>query len=397
MNKKIAFILFGHTAATFPLIKRLCNLGYSVDAYFICKANIHFIEGFSEVDISLNKRIQLLQKEETSSVYTYVSSDRFRFFGVKFSEDYVNYKFINYLLRPYLNLQYKLFCKQLNQESYDLVNIVTRVNVFANVELLKSLKSKVVLSLHEVHDHFKAINFNNRNPNIPKVYRVAEKKQCNIVVFSQNSKLELLKLGVDSKIVSVINFGLFETYSTIFPEAPCKLPDNYGLFIGMIKPYKGLNILYDAVVKNNKKIGGQKYVIAGSGDDPILQDVKNLKDFLVLNRYLNSSELVYLIKYCRYLVCPYITMSQSGIPQMAFVFNKPIIASDLDGFKEVIGNEENGLLFISNDSSSLANTLEKINDERVYANLVNGTKFFSNKHNEFNWDEITNTFVSSFL
>lgn len=159
-----------------------------------------------------------------------------------------------------------------------------------------------------------------------------------------------------------VNFGLFDSYRSIGYKESFNLPADYILFFGSIVSYKGLGILCEAIKQINNNV---QFVIAGKGDDPSLEELGLMKNVTIINRRLSNSELCEVISKCSLVVCPYLTMSQSGIPQTVFTFGKPIVASDLFGFKEIISNGENGLLFKCGDSSSLARCINDFisNDE----------------------------------
>lgn len=54
--------------------------------------------------------------------------------------------------------------------------------------------------------------------------------------------------------------------------------------------------------------------------------------------------MVSLIRKSLFVVCPYIAASQTGIAPTAFVFHKPLLATDVGAFNEVIKDGENGFL-----------------------------------------------------
>ena len=87
-------------------------------------------------------------------------------------------------------------------------------------------------------------------------------------------------------------------------------------------------------------------------------------------------------------------MSQSGIPQTAYVFNKPIIASNLDGFREVISNKVNGLLFEVNSIEQLSTAMEDSLNPDIYTKLVNGVSDFQNQYPAYSWSCIAEQYIN---
>ena len=232
-----------------------------------------------------------------------------------------------------------------------------------------------------------------------RLLRAAIKKGIDIVVFSQNSYNDILKIeGIDREKVSVIPFGLFESYGSLKPAAPKEsLPPKYFLFYGYIVPYKGLSLIKEAVDILGERLKDYKIVLAGDGNDPVLHQVSNDNRYITIPRYISNSELAYLISNAYAVLCPYKTVSQSGIPQTAFVFNTPIIASDLKGFKEII-DKDNGLFFKCNDAKGLAEAMQKlINDSMLRNRLSDNIKAFDVQHPSFDWNNIYSLYKNHFL
>jgi glycosyltransferase involved in cell wall biosynthesis len=59
------------------------------------------------------------------------------------------------------------------------------------------------------------------------------------------------------------------------------------------------------------------------------------------------------------VVLPYLTATQSGIVQIAYNFNKPVIATSVGGLAEVMIDGKTGLVVPPNDPVALAGAIEK--------------------------------------
>ena len=140
-------------------------------------------------------------------------------------------------------------------------------------------------------------------------------------------------------------------------------------------------------------LDGYKIVIAGKGDDSVLEEIKNDDRFVLIPRFIPNRELVTMIKHAYAVVCPYLTMSQSGIPQTAFPFGTPIIASELDGFCEMI-TKEVGMLFPTGDSQSLAQCISDLiqhpnKREQMHRNIAS----FSQRYPKYDWGNICDKYL----
>ncbi|MDE6284595.1 MAG: glycosyltransferase, partial [Bacilli bacterium] len=256
----------------------------------------------------------------------------------------------------------------------------------------KYIKTKYIVSLHEVCDHS---NPDFDHPN--KVLKYLFSNKVPIILFSDKSTEDIKKYkGAVEENLYRVNFGQFDSFKIFQGEKHLDLPSHYVLFIGRFTPYKGLRLFYEATKELASK--GYHFVVAGSGNDEAIEDLKRIPNFTIINRYLSNRDFVELVERSSFIVCPYTSMSQSGIPQTAFVFNKPIIATDLDGFKEIIQNGRNGLLFSSNNKLELSEYINLLIENNSYLNeLIEGVGMFEKLFPKYSWKEITETYIKDFI
>lgn len=131
----------------------------------------------------------------------------------------------------------------------------------------------------------------------------------------------------------------------------------YILFFGRIEEYKGISLLYDVFVENLDLSEKYNLVIAGSGTLPFARS-SNERNVIVINRYINDSEVAELYKNASVVVYPYISATQSGVLSLAFYFGIPTLASDVPFFKDIIAESGAGLLFKKNDKADLKDKLD---------------------------------------
>lgn len=393
--KKIAFIASGHYGATLPLAKEFISLGWQVDYYFLFAKNNtdgkHSIEAMSLGNFSHKKGIHKIEEEYFIELSSYINSDSFRMFYICASRPFKRVPILRYLMKVWRSLEYIPILRKLKKEKYDLINLVGRIDCVDDFLLIhKNLDFKIITSLHEVCDH--------SNPNFettPSLLKYLFDNKKEIVVHSRNSYNDIIKYkNVSLDKIHHINFGIFETYRTIKGVIDFDLPENYVLFFGAVKPYKGLKYLLDAIKKHRDCLGNNKLVIAGSGIDDSIREFKQMKNIVIINRFINNEEVVYLLEHCKFVICPYITMSQSGLPQTIYTFNKPIIASNLAGFKEVITDNKNGLLFETKNSDELANAIQRLlSDSNLYKSMVENIRNFDSINSEYSWSYIAQQYL----
>lgn len=389
--KRIAFIEEGFLGSTLPLAKQLCKDGFAVDIYYLDK--IQEPEStecsFSTDGIGITK----VPEQNMKVIRSYTDCENLNLFLVKTIRPYRNVPVIRNIAEYIIKRQIRNVSRQIDKQGYLLVNIVANYNMDRYMYFLRYLNSKVVLSLHEVLNHFKP----SLKPS--RLVETAIQKETGIIVFSQNSYNNIINInGIIKDKIKIIPFGLFEAYSSI-PQMPPKepLPEKYFLFYGYLLPYKGLSLIKEAVDILGDKMQDYKIVLAGKGNDPILSQVVSHKRFVVFSRFIPNRELAYIITNAYAVLCPYKTMSQSGIPQTTFVFNTPIIASDLEGFKEII-DHNNGIFFKVNDAQGLADAmLRLIEDEELRDLLSYNISNFNVNYPSYDWVKIKDLYKLLFL
>jgi len=142
------------------------------------------------------------------------------------------------------------------------------------------------------------------------------------------------------------------------------------LFFGFIRKYKGLMYLLDALpeILKNKKI---KLIIAGEfydDDKPYREKIKSSgleNDVYLLSDFMPDDKVKYFFSACDCLVLPYTDATQSGIIQIAYFYDKPVIATDVGGLSEVIVNDKTGILIKPRNSESITDAVLRFYNDNL--------------------------------
>ena len=134
------------------------------------------------------------------------------------------------------------------------------------------------------------------------------------------------------------------------------------LFFGLIREYKGLDILLEAFSGLDE---GYQLIIAGEpygsfdkyqrlidsmpGKDRIFMDLKYIKDSEVSD-YFSAADVA---------VLPYRSATQSGISSVSYHFEVPMIVTDVGGLKETIGDRGTGLVADEGTPEAICNEIKK--------------------------------------
>ena len=119
------------------------------------------------------------------------------------------------------------------------------------------------------------------------------------------------------------------------------------LFFGLIRTYKGLDILLEAFGKLPEEyqliIAGEPY---GSFDryQEIIDSLPNKENVHTWLKYIKDSEVTDYFSAADIAVLPYRSATQSGISSVSYHFEVPMIVTDVGGLKETIGDRGTGIV-----------------------------------------------------
>jgi D-inositol-3-phosphate glycosyltransferase len=126
--------------------------------------------------------------------------------------------------------------------------------------------------------------------------------------------------------------------------------DKHLLFFGLVRKYKGLDLLLEAMAKDQVKQLGIKLIIAGEfyDDETGYRDqIKRLgiEDRIILrNEYIPSEEVKHYFCAADLVSQTYKTATQSGITQIAYHFERPMLVTDVGGLAEIVPHNKAGFV-----------------------------------------------------
>ena len=131
-----------------------------------------------------------------------------------------------------------------------------------------------------------------------------------------------------------------------------KLDENfkYLLFFGFIRDYKGLDLLIKALNDDRIRKMPVKLIVAGeyyADEAKYLELIKSegVESQIVMRTiFIPNEEVKYYFCATDLVVQPYKTATQSGISQLAFFYDKPMVATNVGGLPEIIDHKKSGYI-----------------------------------------------------
>ncbi|MEE4257682.1 MAG: glycosyltransferase [Bacteroidales bacterium] len=152
-------------------------------------------------------------------------------------------------------------------------------------------------------------------------------------------------------------------------EALHLLPGNkYLLSFGLVRKYKGLDLLIRALASKKLAHLPLKLIVAGEFYDDFASYRKLVEELGVYDRVIMENTFIPNAEVVRYfcaadlVVQPYRDATQSGVTQVAYHFDKPMVVSNVGALPEMVPDGKAGYV-VDPDPESIAEAIRKFFDE----------------------------------
>ena len=160
--------------------------------------------------------------------------------------------------------------------------------------------------------------------------------------------------------------------------APVAGPTHHRLlFFGMVRPYKGLDVLLQALAQASPAVA---LTVAGEiwdGRDGLAQLIASLglADRVTLAEgYVAAADIPALFATADALVLPYRSATASQNPLLAFQYGVPVIATRAGSIAATVTDGVNGLLCTPGDAADLARAISQLYQPGTLARLRQGAR-----------------------
>tara|TARA_B100000575_G_scaffold288199_1_gene287835 strand:- start:6925 stop:8073 length:1149 start_codon:yes stop_codon:yes gene_type:complete len=173
-----------------------------------------------------------------------------------------------------------------------------------------------------------------------------------------------------------------------------KSSKKYLLFFGLIRKYKGLDLLLNAMASKQLRDLDLSLIVAGEFYGQKSHYVDLINKFKINNRvilydyYIPNEMVPSLFCSADIVVQPYLNATQSGVSMIAYNFCKPMILTNVGGLSEYVDHKKNGYL-IEPNSIEIVNALVdfyKNNREKEFSSDIRS------KRDLFSWEALAKSF-----
>lgn len=164
------------------------------------------------------------------------------------------------------------------------------------------------------------------------------------------------------------------------------------LFIGLIRPYKGLDVLLDAYEKMTPAERKQmRLTVVGEAWKDKEELIARLKNLGVTSdiRFVSDQEMADYITASDVVVLPYIGVTGSAVIPASYFCGRPVLATRIGGLAEVVDDGKTGWLVEANNADALKDKMISLTVKDCEATHAHIKKWMD----ENTWDKMAQAII----
>lgn len=194
------------------------------------------------------------------------------------------------------------------------------------------------------------------------------------------------------------NFGEIFEREIALEKAKLDKTFNYLLFFGFIRAYKGLDLILKAFADSRLRKYPVKLIIAGEFYEDAkpyqdLIDELELNEHIILRTdFIPDNEVGQYFCSADMVVQPYKNATQSGVTQICYHFNKPMLVTNVGGLSEIVPHNVAGYV-VEPQPQEIADSLVDFYENNKKAQFTQGV---IGEKPKYQWDRMTATIYELF-
>ena len=221
---------------------------------------------------------------------------------------------------------------------------------------------------------------------------------CDSYLTLSASVLDDLSKFTKSKKKKFIPHPIYDTFGEIITKVQArenlelKNDDKYLLFFGFVRKYKGLDLMLRAMSDKRVKELGIKLIVAGEFYDDIddylnLIEELDIKSSIILKSdFIPETEVKNYFCASDMITQTYRTATQSGVTQIAYHFERPMLVTDVGGLAEIVPNNKVGYVTSQNPLDIADAIIDFYSNNREREFEKNATT----EKSKFSWQNLIN-------
>ena len=174
-------------------------------------------------------------------------------------------------------------------------------------------------------------------------------------------------------------------------------PDfRYILFFGFVRKYKGLDLLMEGFAKSGLKSQKVKLIVAGEFYDDsstyfeLAKSLQIEESMVFRNEYIPEAEVKNYFCAAALVAQTYRSATQSGVTQIAYHFERPMLVTDVGGLSEIVPNGKAGFV-VDPQPDAIAESLARFFQDDLEEEFE---KNVAVEKERFSWSHFKHEFLS---
>ena len=185
-------------------------------------------------------------------------------------------------------------------------------------------------------------------------------KSCTAFLSLSESVLNDLSKFTSTTYKKFIPHPIYNVFGDKIPKAKAlenlglNSEDKHLLFFGFVRKYKGLDLMLKAMADSRIKAMGIKLIIAGEFYDDkneytdLIADLGIAKNIIMKSDFIPANKVKDYFCSADMITQTYRTATQSGVTQIAYSFNRPMLVTNVGGLAEIVPNNKVGYVTSQN-------------------------------------------------
>lgn len=226
-------------------------------------------------------------------------------------------------------------------------------------------------------------------------------KGCDAFVTMSKAVMNDLEKFTNTSHKKYLLHPLYTAFGDKIPKQEARLKlnlkqdDRVILFFGLIRKYKGLDLLIEAfsLLKANPH---NKLLIAGEFYEDkqpyfdLISKYKLEEQIILLNQYIPNDDVKYYFSAADIVALPYRSATQSGVTQVSFHFEVPTLVTNVGGLGEIIPHNVAGYV-VEPKPQVIASSLEDYFENKKEQAFTEGMK---QEKQKYEWSIFVNEIIA---
>jgi len=219
------------------------------------------------------------------------------------------------------------------------------------------------------------------------------------IVMSESVRLDLVKMVPNAKF-KLTPLPIYNIFGNIIGKNEARKllgikAKNVILYFGLIREYKGLDILLNCIPQIKQELTDFIVIVAGEcyGKTEKYYEIINKLDIQksvdLRLKFIPDNEVAEYFSAADVVALPYRAATQSGITQIAYNFNRPVIVSDVGGLAEIVPNGKVGYV-VKPQPEDFAKAIIKFFKADKFEEF---SKKIETHKQLFSWEKFVNNFM----